>query len=218
MKPIVTPSSKILNDLSRPHWFPILEKIKCSDGLSVAELAEEMGMSYMGIKKHCQAMHKLGWLETWRTPSTSGRPQKLYRLTDKTESIFSQIGNATCLAILDAATQLEAHGAEKLLLAFFRNQTERLVQIIGGDSVQERAERLSAERSAQGYYSTCSVIGEESMRIEEWHNPLQPLFDRYETLSRMEVQMFEKLLGARVERTVTQTAHHTRYQFDISPR
>ena len=42
-----------------------MELIKCSGGLSVGELAEVMGMSYMGVKKHCLAMHKLGLLETW---------------------------------------------------------------------------------------------------------------------------------------------------------
>ena len=195
-----------------------MELIKCSGGLSVGELAEALGMSYMGVKKHCLAMHKLGWLDTWRSPKAVGRPEKLYRLTERVAPLFPQIGNEVCLSILDAAAQLETNAAEKLLLAFFRSQTEKLSSLITGDSVQERAERLAATRSASGHYSRCLWSEEEGLRIEEYHQPLLPLFDRYPTLERMEVQMFERLLGARVDRTTSSTAGLTRYRFDISPR
>lgn len=214
----MTPYFKILRRLAKPHWFDIMELIKCSGGLSVGELAEALGMSYMGVKKHCLAMQKLGWLDTWRSPKAVGRPEKLYRLTDKVAPLFPQIGNEVCLAILDAAAQLESNAAEKLLLAFFRGQTEKLAGVVTGDSVQERAERLAAARTASGYYSRCEWSEAEGLRLEEYHQPLQPLFDRYPTLERMEVQMFERLLGARVERSVSRTAGLTRYRFDISPR
>ena len=214
----MTPYLKILRRLSKPHWFEIMELIKCSGGISVGELAETMGMSYMGVKKHCLAMHKLGYLDTWRSPKVVGRPEKLYRLTEKAAPLFPQIGNEVCLAILEAAGQLETNAAEKLLLAFFRGQAERLAASVTGDSVQERAEKLAAARTASGYYSRCVYDETEGLRIDEFHNPLQPLFDRYPTLERMEVQMFERLLVARVGRGVARTAGLTRYRFDISPR
>ena len=70
-----------------------------------------------------------------------------------------------------------------------------------------------------GYYSQCIATEEGALSIEEYHNPLQPLFDRYPTLARMESQMFEKLLGgALVDRTVEKVAALARYRFDLSPR
>lgn len=214
----MTSSQKILRRLSKPHWFEILELIKCSEGLSVGELAAALRMSYMGVKKHCVAMEKLGWLDTWRSPKEVGRPEKRYRLTERVAPLFPPIGNEVCLAILEAAAQLEANAAEKLLLAFFRNQTERLAQAVAADSVQERAERLAAARDAVGYYSRSQVVDDSALRIEEFHNPLQPLFDLYPTLARMETQMFERLLGARIERSVSRVGGLVRYRFDISPR
>lgn len=209
---------KILRRLSKPHWFEILELIKCSEGLSVGELAEALGMSYMGVKKHCLAMQKIGYLDTWRSPKAVGRPEKLYRLTPKVAPLFPQIGNEVCLAILEAAAQLESNAAEKLLLAYFRSETERLARVVVGETVRERAEKLAAERQAAGCYSRCRDDEPEGLRIEEYHQPLQPLFDRYPTLERMELQMFERLLGNRVERTVSRTAGLTRYRFDILGR
>ncbi len=212
-------SLKILRRLSKPHWFDILELIKCSPGgRSVGELAEALGMSYMGIKKHCLAMQKLGWLETWRNPKVVGRPEKLYRITDKVAPLFPGIGNDVCLAILEVAAQLESNAAEKILLAFFRGQVEKLSSSVSGDTLQARAEALAKARMAAGYYSRCAHSEQEGIYIEEWHNPLQPLFDRYPTLERMEIQMFERLLGTRVERSVNRVAALARYRFDILPR
>lgn len=214
----MTPYLKILRHISKPHWFEIMELIKCSGGLSVGELAESMGMSYMGVKKHCLAMQKLGYLDTWRSPKLVGRPEKLYRITGKSAPLFPSIGDEICLSILEAATQLETNGAEKLLFSFFRARTEQLATVVTGDSVQERAEKLAAARSTAGHYSRCVYSEDEGLRIEEFHNPLQPLFEKYPTLERMEAQMFERLLGARVERTVTRTVALSRYRFDLSPR
>lgn len=195
-----------------------MELIKCSGGMSVGDLAGKMGMSYMGVKKHCLSMQKLGYLDTWRSPKVVGRPEKLYRLTEKVAPLFPGISSDICLSILEVAAQLETNGAEKLLFSFFRTRTEQLAIVVTGDSVQERAEKLAAARSAAGYYSRCVYSEEEGLRIEEFHNPLQALFDKYATLERMEAQMFERLLGARVERSVTSIVGLSRYRFDLSPR
>jgi len=215
----VTDRLKILRKISRPHWFEIIELIKCSHGMSVNELAEKMGMSYMGVKKHCLAMHKLGYLETWRRPVEVGRPEKIYRLTGKLDCLFPGIGNDLSLKILESAAQLEPNVAEKLLFAFFRDQTRGLAKVVTGDSVQVRAEKLASARNKMGYYSKCTVNQEGGLSIEEYHNPLQPLFDRYPELVRMETLMFQKLLnGVLVDRSVDKVAALTRYRFDLSPR
>lgn len=215
---ILTGYFKILKNISKPHWFDIISLIKCSQGLSVGELADELGMSYMGVKKHCIAMQKLGYLDTWRRPKEVGRPEKTYRLTSKLDALFPKVGDDVSLAILEAATQLEINAAEKLLYGFFRSQTEKLSASVSGESVQGRAERLAKTRNGIGYFSRCHYSEEDGLYIDEFHNPLQALFDVYPTLERMEVQMFEKLLGARVERSFTKVAGLTRYRFSLYPR
>lgn len=214
----VTSYFSILKNFSKPHWFDIIRLIKCSDGLSVGELSEELGMSYMGIKKHCLAMQKLGYLDTWRRPKEVGRPEKTYRLTRKLDPLFPAISDDVSLSILEAATQLDPNAAEKLLFHFFREQTKVLAKTVVGDSVQERAERLAAERTKRGYFSFCRYSEEDGLYLEEFHNPLRSLFEKYATLDRMEIQMFEKLLGAHVEKSRAEVSGLTRYRFDLSPR
>jgi len=214
----VTPASKILAKLSRPHWFEIIELIKRSSGMTVGELSEKLGMSYMGVKKHCLAMQKLGYLDTWRRPKDVGRPEKLYRLTKRLDPLFPGISDDLSLTILDAAMQLDVNAAEKLLFSYFRKQTEDFLKVVKGDSVQERAENLAVERSHLGYYSQCEYSEELGLRIDEHHNPLEPIFEKYPTVERMEVQMFERILGANVDRSVERASGLARYRFDLSPR
>lgn len=198
--------SKTLRDIARPHWFPILDAVKRSGGLSVPELAVKLKMSYMGVKKHCIALEKLGYLDTWRRPKQVGRPEKLYRLTDKANELYPQIGDDVTLTILEVAAQTDTHGAERLLFAYFSRQGELLAKKIKGATVAERAAALSKWRDQSGHVSECRQDEEIGLHIVEFHNPLQALFDRYPALDRMEEQLFEKVLGAAVTRNVTKVS------------
>lgn len=163
-------------------------------------------------------MQKLGYLDTWRRPKDVGRPEKLYRITQKLDPLFPRIEDDVTLSLLDAAAQLDRNAAEKLLFAFFRNQTEKIAKVVTGNSVQERAERLADVRLKMGYFSKCTYSEEEGLRIEEFHNPLRSLFEKYSTMERIEAQMFERLLGARVVRSEDSSSGLNRYRFDLSPR
>lgn len=206
---------KSVRDLSRPHWFDIIELVKRSTGLSVPELARELKMSYMGVKKHCVTLEKLGYLDTWRRPKVVGRPEKLYRLTEKANDIFPQIGNDVTLSLLEAASQFDANAAEKLLFAHFHALTVRLNKKVKGQSVADRAMALAKLRDQSGHVSECAYHPEEGLQIVECHNPLQPVFDRYPTAERMEEQLFERIVGASVERSLTKVSGLRRYVFQI---
>ncbi|MCB1232044.1 MAG: hypothetical protein KDN19_17375 [Verrucomicrobiae bacterium] len=206
---------KTFRDLCRPHWFDIIILVKRSTGLSVPELAKDLKMSYMGVKKHCVALEKLGYLDTWRRPKVVGRPEKLYRLTEKADLVFPGIGDEVTLALLDAANQLESNAAEKLLYAFFQKQTEKYGKKVKGNSVADRATSLAKWRDQEGYISSCVYDREEGLHIVECHNPLQPIFDRYPTVERMEEQMFERLLNSSIERSVIKVSGLRRVVYQI---
>ncbi|MCB1086198.1 MAG: hypothetical protein KDM63_04080 [Verrucomicrobiae bacterium] len=207
--------SKTIREITRPHWFPIIDAVKRSTGLSVPELAKMLKMSYMGVKKHCIALEKLGYLDTWRRPKQVGRPEKLYRLTEKANTLYPQIGNDVTLALLEAATQMDSNAAEKLLFAYFNKQADLLSKKIKGNSVADRAASLAKARDQLGHVSECQYDRETGLHIVEFHNPLQALFDRYPTLERMEEQMFERVLNAPIDRTVEKVSGLRKFVFKI---
>lgn len=197
--------SKVQQDTMRASYARILAAIKCSDGLPVSDLAREIGMSYMGVKQHCLNLTKAGYLEEWRVPREKkevGRPEKLYRLTNKCDPLFPTAGIGLTLAVLAGVKRLYGEAApEKLLYHHFQELREQwLPQILDGKSLVEKTTKLTALRDKDGCFSRCHYDPTIGFRIEEFHNPLLPIYEIYPNAVRMEVRMMEQLLGTKVVR------------------
>ncbi|MBK1791600.1 hypothetical protein JIN82_10600 [Persicirhabdus sediminis] len=173
--------------------------------MSVAELSRAMEMSYMGVKQHCVKLQDLGYLETWRVPRVEvGRPQKMYKLTKKCEPLFPKADETVTLALLEAVKlQFGDAGPEKLLFRYYDQLGDKwLNKVRVGKSLVERATKLAELRDQSGCFSRCLYTAKEGFRIEEYHHPMQKIFDLYPAVITMEVRMMEKLIGSQVVRTV----------------
>ncbi len=110
----------------------VLSVLKRTGGLPVRPLSERMGMSYMGVKQYCLELEKKGFLETWRQPrgvGRGGRPEMLYRLTDRAHSLFPPAQNDLTLELLEAVHKVSGSAApEKLLFTVFQNRAERYLK------------------------------------------------------------------------------------------
>jgi len=195
----------ILRDLCRPQWLDILLVLKKSSGRSVGEIAEELGRSYMGIKQHCVSMEKIGYLDTWRRPRKVGRPEKIYRLTEKAEGLFPQAGNELAMGLLQVVGQVHGVNApEKLLFNHFLAKAKVYRTKVRGKSVVERATALANLRDLDGYMARCMYDQEDGFRILEYHNPMQALMDAYPMAAKAEERMIEQVLETRISRdTIT---------------
>jgi len=68
-------NQRLLAEIGRTQRLEILNSPQTDQGMSVNELVEKMGMSYMGIKQHCLTLQRDGYLDTWRRPQKMGRPE-----------------------------------------------------------------------------------------------------------------------------------------------
>lgn len=195
--------SQALRDIARRSYTEILEALKRSDGMAVSELSKELSMSYMGVKQHCVNLEKRGYLETWRVPrSQVGRPEKLYRLTDKCDELFPTAGAGLTLSVMRGVRQMYGEAApEKLLMHHFEEQRMAWApKVTAAQALVERVTRLTELRDATGAFSRCRYDAQDGLRIEEYHNPLESIFREYPNAQRMELQMMERLLGTKVNR------------------
>jgi predicted ArsR family transcriptional regulator len=189
-------------DLVKPQWVKIVEELKLSGGLPVPELQKRLGGSYMGIKDQCETLKEKGYLETWRVPRQKiGRPEIMYRLTPKAEPIFPSIGTLS-LRLLESSRQLFGDTApERLLLQHFQQLREQWQpRLAKSKSLVEKATLLSALREKEGCFGRCKYDPESGFRIEEFHHPLQPVFDDYPNAIQFELRVMEELLGSKVVR------------------
>lgn len=181
----------------------ILLRIKRSGGLSVNELCAQLKMSYMGVKQHCDALKKRGFLDTWRRPKPTGRPEKLYRAAEKLDLVLPQWGNELSTGLLKVVAQLNGEtAAERLLHHYFLQKTERLMQKVKGVTLKQRAQELAKLRNADGCICGVENVSATEVRLIEHHNPLAEISRLYPDVCGMETRMIAELLKAPVRRTV----------------
>lgn len=205
-------NQKLIREIGRTQRLDILTALKRYGSMTVKELSGGFRMSYMGIKQHCLDLEKEGYLDTWRRPSPVGRPEMLYRLTDKALKLFVGDGNLLTLGVLEAVQQTYGPAAPtKILFGIFAQQTEAYRQKIRGATLHARAENLARLRDEEGYLSELERAeppengglpsgGAGTLRIVEAHSPIEDLLRRFPILARLEREMFERVLGCGVTR------------------
>ena len=93
-------NQRLISEIGRTQRLDIINSLKRTKGMSVNELVEKMGMSYMGIKQHCLTLQRDGYLDTWRSPQKMGRPEMVYRLTRRSHDLFPIDSNEFTLELL----------------------------------------------------------------------------------------------------------------------
>ena len=190
---------KRISEVGRSQRMRIIETLKKTQGLSVNELGERLKLSYMGVKQHCEELGRQGYVDTWRRPKPVGRPEMVYRLTPKAQIFFPTASNSATIEILNAANRLYGHAAaEKLLYSVFTAKTDGYMRRLSGQTVLELAEMLAKIRDHEGYMS--EVWSREQIVLVEHHSPILDLVDAFPLIRRLEREMFERILGVRVER------------------
>lgn len=190
-------------DLVKPQWVAVIGELKVSGGLPVSELARRLEASYMAVKQYCTDLQELGYLERKRVPRTEvGRPEIFYRLTAKADALFPQAGVALTLDILEAVKALfGATAPDRLLFQHFQQRLEHWKpKLAKAKSLVEKATLLADLREKDGCHCRCKYDADRGFRIEEYHNPLLAVFERYPYAVQLELKTLEQALGTKIAR------------------
>jgi predicted ArsR family transcriptional regulator len=208
--------SKLLRKLAKSQKYLILAEIKRSQGLSVSQLCERINLSYMGVKQHCVALEKDGYLDTWRRPKGMGRPEKAYRLTSQAQEFFPSEHTNFTGEILKSLEQVYGPAApEKILYQIYQNQTAKLKTKVNG-GIEERARALAAVRDHEGYMSEYYFNPDlQRHQIIEYNSPVLPIADQFKILTQLENVLIETVLGVRVQREMERVSGLYKCQFTL---
>ena len=195
---------RLLQQVGRSARLRVLNELKRTQGLCVADIAERIGMSYMGVKGVCVDLEKRGLVDTWRQPQKIGRPHLLYRLTQRAQDLFPAESNTVTLDMLEAARKLYGPTApEKLLLLVFQKKTDQYLAKLKGDNPAERAKWLARLRDHDGHMSECETDESGGVRIVEYHSPILDILREFPLVAKLEGDMFQRLIGNPVQREET---------------
>src|SRR5690242_18093270 len=120
-------NQRLISEIGRTQRLDIINSLKRTKGMSVNELVEKMGMSYMGIKQHCITLHQDGYLDTGGLPQALSRPGMVYNFTSHTHELYQAESHQFTLDLLKAAEDIYGPSApEKLLYNAFKQKTAAL--------------------------------------------------------------------------------------------
>ena len=193
-------NQRLITEIGRSQRLQIINELKCTEGMSVRELAAALNMSYMGIKQHCIELERSGYLDHWRRPKAVGRPEMLYRLTRRTEELFPATNNTMALELMEMSAKLFGpQSPEKLLFLVFQSRADFYRANLKGQTLEERATSLAKIRDNEGHMARFEN-GTEGMVISEHHSPILELARKYPNIGRLEEKMFESVLEVPVRR------------------
>ncbi|RBP36605.1 putative ArsR family transcriptional regulator [Roseimicrobium gellanilyticum] len=178
----------------------ILLHVKRSGGMSVNELAGALKMSYMGVKQHCDDLKKRGYVDTWRRPKQTGRPEKIYRPTEKLDVVLPSWGGELCMGLLALVSQ--AYGEtvpERLLYSFLQQKVEQWNARMKSTGHKERAVELVKLRGNDGWICQC-LDDAHGLRIVDHHSPLGEVARMFPAVWDLEVRVLSRIFGHTLQR------------------
>lgn len=199
----------------------ILFLLKTRGPATAAALAKVLRITPMGVRQHLARLVADGLVAHGDERRGVGRPKRHWRLTEKAELRFPDTHAQMTVEILGAAKAVfGARGLDRLIRQRERETLARYKAAMrGARSVAERARRLAALRSDEGYMAECIAKPDGSLLLVENHCPICAAAQACQGLCRSELDIFRTVLGgAAVERTEHIPAGARRCAYRIEPR
>ena len=202
---------KSQKDIPGRSGFAIAGELKRSRGLPVGELAERLGMSYMGVKAQCLALEKSGHLDSRNVHRGAGRPLLVYRLSARGQELFRSADNRLALSLLDEAKSLfGTAAAEKLLFLHFQKRGAAYTEKTSGETgLDGKLRALAGAREPEG-----TMPRVEGEALVESHSPLEDVFKAYPAAEAMEEAAVSKALGEKFSRKTEAVGDHYEIRFE----
>jgi predicted ArsR family transcriptional regulator len=175
---------------------------------TAATLADQLGLSPAGVRRHLDALVADGLLaEREPRPSAQrgrGRPARVYALTDSGRAAFPHAYDDLATTAL---RYLRETGGEQAVAAFARHRAEALAAELrdGVDphaSTATRVDALARGLSDSGYASTTERAA-AGVQICQHHCPVAHVAAEFPELCEAETRAFEQVLGTYVQRLAT---------------
>lgn len=199
-----------------PARTSILHLLKRAGGATASEIARDLGITAVAVRKHLVRLETEGLITQRSRPSRRGRPAVEYCLSPSGSALFPQGYHQLLVDLLHDLSVLEG---EKKLEDLFHLRNERLVhtyrQRLADKPLAEAVRELARARDDDGYMAT--VEEQEGVFVLSEHNcPIYDVAQRFPQACQCERELFERVLNAPVKREVTlvQGAQACRYRIE----
>jgi len=179
----------------------ILILLKKNGGMTNEELSNFLQITPMGVRQHLLSLEKKGIITYNTVRHGIGRPNFVYRLTNKADRYFPSNYDNFAMEILKDLEDLEGREAIERL---FRRRKERILsksrEILGnGHSLKEKIDIMSGFLSDKGYLVEVSSNG-AGYTLRQFNCPIKAISQTYFEVCKNELDLYRELFGDGVER------------------
>jgi predicted ArsR family transcriptional regulator len=180
----------------------ILTMLKTKGSLSVNEMAKELGITEMAVRRHLNTLERDGLIATRLVRQAMGRPTNLYSLTELADELFPKKYHHLTLDLLG---ELAADSGEEAVDSLFEKRKLKLISKyesrMENKELAERVAELAEIQNANGYMVQWEQDGQGRYVINEHNCPISQVANQFNHACQCELNMFKQLLDADVERT-----------------
>jgi predicted ArsR family transcriptional regulator len=186
----------------------LLLLLRAQPGSTVAELATELKLTGMGVRRHLDALAAQGLVESVTSLRRGvGRPAAGWRLTAQGLELFPRSYDRLALELLE---DLVDHAGPDAVAAVFARRGEKLAaqyeeELAESTEFTARAHALARLRDEMGYAARCDATGDGDLVLTECNCAVHKVAERHPEVCAMELSLFRAVMGHGVE--VTRISH-----------
>lgn len=202
-----TPSapSRSLVSLLGEQRAAIVERLRRDGGVSIAELADHLGISEVATRRHVAVLEDEGLVVARIVRQGRGRPPARYTLTDEANRLFPQGYDRLATEVLDFLS--DTHGRDGVR-AFLRWRLEREVEglrdAISAEDLHDRLQQLATTLTDAGFEASVTPLG-DGFTLTQEHCAIYDVAKDHPEVCAYEAATFSRVLG----RDVTLSRRHT---------
>ncbi|MEX2415747.1 MAG: metalloregulator ArsR/SmtB family transcription factor [Paenibacillaceae bacterium] len=180
----------------------LLTMMKTSGPLSVVDMAKQLGITEMAVRRHLNNMERDGLVETTLVRQSMGRPSHKYSLTPDSENQFPNNYHNLTLELLE---ELDLGSDEDVISQLFNKRKEKLFRkytsrMSAANSLQDKVVELANIQNDHGYMANWEQDEHGNFVINEFNCPIAQVANKYNQACQSELALFGELLSVEVER------------------
>ena len=199
----------------------ILSLLKVNKQLTVSEMAEQLNITEMAVRRHLNTLERDNIIDTTLVRQAMGRPTNVYFLTKTGQEMFPR--NYATLTV-DLLRDIEDLSGSEMVEQLFERRKERMKEKYGAritdhQTLDEKIAELARLQNELGYMVEWEKDEDGNYLFKEFNCPISEIAQEYPVACKSELSLFQELLGLEAvdcEVCMADAEHHCFYK--IKPK
>lgn len=177
----------------------IIELLKVKGALTVEQLAQELAVTKVCVRRHLSVLESDGLIEYEQEHLERGRPRFVYRLTAKASCLFPCNYDEFAKEVLSQVRrEFGEAGVERVLQGRMDELVLELREQLAGLSLEERVKKLVKIVCEKGYLAETRKLKDGSIRLRQRNCPTEKVATSYPQLCEQELRAYSEALNCQV--------------------